>query len=76
LQREQPEKDKQNVDVSPPGKFSADTHGYFHPGPALAEAGPNARPKRGASLSSDFVTPSCSVNRVTIVVKRKYSIQH
>ena len=29
-------------------------------------AGPNARPRREAPLSSDFMTSSCSVNRVTI----------
>ena len=34
-------------------------------------AGPNARPRRGASLSSDFMTSSRSVNRVTIVVERR-----
>jgi len=31
LQRHKSEKDRQNVDVSPPGKFSANAHGYFHP---------------------------------------------
>ena len=36
------------------------------PGPALAGAGPNARPGRGAPLSSDFMTSSCLFNRVTI----------
>jgi len=45
-------------------------------GPALADAGPNARPTRGAPLSSDFMTSSCSVNRVTIVVARKYAVPH
>jgi len=40
---------------------------------ALADAGPNARPQRGAPLSSDFMTSSCSVNRVTNVVERKGS---
>jgi len=45
-------------------------------GPALADAGPNARPGRGASLSSDFMTSSRSVNRVTIVVERRYTVQH
>jgi len=45
-------------------------------GPALAGAGPNARPGRGAPLSSYFMTPSCSVNRVTIVVERKYTVTH
>jgi len=44
------------------------------PEPALADAGPNARPKRGAPLNSDFMTSSCSVNRVTIVVERKYAV--
>jgi len=29
-------------------------------------AGAKARPRRGAPLSSDFMTSSCSVNRVTI----------
>jgi len=29
-------------------------------GPALAGAGPNARPRRGATLSSAFMTSSCS----------------
>jgi len=27
-------------------------------------------------LSSDFMTSSCSVNHVTIVVERKYAVQH
>jgi len=46
------------------------------PGPALADAGPNARPMRGAPLISDFMTSSCSVNRVAIVVERRYTVQH
>jgi len=46
------------------------------PGPALADAGPNARPRRGAPLSSDFMTSSCSVNRVSMVVKGRYTVQH
>ena len=54
------------------------------PGPALADAGPNARPgrgpnarpRRGAPLSSDFMMSSCSVNSVTIVVERRYPVQH
>jgi len=46
------------------------------PGPVLEDAGPNTRPKRGAPLSSDFMTSSCSVNRVTIVVEGKYAIQN
>ena len=37
-------------------------------------AGPNARPRRGVPLSSDFVTTSCSLNRVTIVVERIYTV--
>ena len=45
-------------------------------GPALADAGPNARPKPGAPLNSDFMTAPCSVNRVTIVVERKYAVQN
>jgi len=39
-------------------------------------AGPNARPKRGTPLSSDCMTSSCSVNRFTIVLERKYALQH
>jgi len=39
--------------------------------PDLAGAGPNTRPGRGTPLSSDFMTSSCSVNRVTIVVERR-----
>jgi len=31
---------------------------------------------RGVPLSSDFMTSSCSVNRVTIVVERRYAVQH
>jgi len=54
------------------------------PGPALADAepmqdlgaGPNARPRRGAPLSSDFMTSSCSVNRVTIVIECRCTVQH
>ena len=38
--------------------------------------GPNARPKRGAPLSIDFMTSSRSVNRVTIVEERKYAVQY
>jgi len=33
------------------------------PGPALAGAAPNARPRHGAPLSNSFMTSSCSVNR-------------
>jgi len=57
-------------------------HGFFanfsgkHSGPTVADAGPNARPRRGAPLSSDFMTSSCSANRVTIVVERRYTVQH
>jgi len=46
------------------------------PGTALADAGPNARPGRGAPLSSNFMTSSCSVNSVTFVVERRYPVQH
>jgi len=35
----------------------------FLPRPALAGAGPNARPRRGALLSGCFITSSRSVNR-------------
>jgi len=49
---------------------------YLKAGPALADTGPNARPGRGAPLSSDFMTSSCSVNRVTIVVERRYTVQY
>ena len=45
------------------------------PGPALADAEPNARPRRGAPLTSDAMTSSCSVNRVTIAVERRYVVQ-
>jgi len=51
-------------------------HAVINTGPALADAGPNAKPKRGAPLSSDFMTSSCSVNRVTVVVEHKYAVQH
>ena len=53
---------------------------FSHAGLALAGAGPNARPGRRAQcmtqarapLSSGFMTSSCSVNRVMIVVERRY----
>jgi len=58
---------------------SADLEGletsHGQAGPALADAGPKARPGRGAPLSSDFMTSSCSVNRVTIVIDRRYTVQ-
>jgi len=38
--------------------------------------GPNARPRRGAPLRSNFVTSSCSVNCVTIVIERRYTVKH
>ena len=47
-----------------------------HTGPALAGAGPNARPRRGAPLNSAFMTSSCSVKRVTIMVERRYTAKH
>jgi len=37
-------------------------------------AGSDVRPGRGAPLGSDFMTSSCSVNRVTIVVERRYAV--
>jgi len=54
---------------------------FFYIGEVKPRAGPsrcgaNARPKRGAPLSNDSMTSSCSVNRVTIVVERKYAVQH
>jgi len=30
LQRQQPQKDQKNLDVSPLGKISADVHGHFN----------------------------------------------
>jgi len=51
--------------------FSKLKHILTYSGPALAGAGPKARPGRGASLGSDFMTSSCSVNCVTIVVERR-----
>jgi len=35
----------------------------LQPGPALAGAGPKARPKRGAPLSSGFMTSSCLLSQ-------------
>jgi len=40
------------------------------PGPVLASAGPNARPRRGASRSSSVITPSCSVFLMKIFKKK------
>jgi len=48
----------------------------MHPGPALAGAGSNARPGRGAPLSSDFMTSSCSMNRAILVVERRNTVKH
>ena len=43
---------------------------YSEAGPALAGAGPNARNRRGAPLSSGVLTSSCSVNRaMTFLLK-------
>jgi len=36
---------------------------------------PNARPWCGDPLSNDFLTSSSSVDRVTVVVERRYSVQ-
>jgi len=35
------------------------------PGPALVSAEPNAKPRRGAAVSSDAMTSLCSANRAT-----------
>jgi len=45
-------------------------------GPALTDAGPNARPWCGCPLSSNIIMTSCSVNRDTIVAERRYTVQH
>jgi len=45
-------------------------------GPTLADAGRIAKSGRGAPLSSYIMTSSYSVNRVTIVVERRYPMQH
>jgi len=45
----------------------------------LTKAGPSrcgAQCKFWARGPSDFTTSSCSVNRVTIVVERRYTVQH
>ena len=39
LQRQEPEKDQKNFDVSPPGKISADVHGCFNPFGKLSRMG-------------------------------------
>jgi len=39
----------------------------------VTRAGPS---RCGVPLSSDFMMSSCSVNRVTIVVERRYTVQH
>ena len=44
-------------------KLMTNVHAYEQPGPALAGAGPNARPRRGAPLNRGVMTSSCSVNR-------------
>jgi len=47
----------------------------LHPGPALAGAGTNARPKRGAALTSGVITSSWSVNRAMIfLMKIRYFV--
>ena len=47
---------------------------WLRTGPALVgRRGPVQRPWRGAPLSSNFIMSSCSVNRVTIVVERRYT---
>jgi len=43
---------------------------------AIPTAGPNPRPRHRAPLSSDFMTCSSAVNRVTIVVEGRYTVQH
>ena len=57
-------------------KWKKTKRAWCYTGPPLAGAGPNARPGCGAPLSSDFMTSSCSVNRVTIVVERIYTVKH
>jgi len=57
---------------------------YSSSGPALADAGPNARPGHGAQCKTLARGPSeqwfydviMLVNRVTIVVEHKYTVQH
>jgi len=45
--------------------ITCNIHSNLCTGPALAGAGPNARLRRGALLSSVFMTSSWSVNRAT-----------
>jgi len=46
--------------------------GLLMAGPALACAGPNARPRRGAHLSNGVMTLSCSVNRATTFLMKMF----
>jgi len=41
-------------------------------GPAPAGVGPNARPRRGAPLSSGVITSLCSVNRAMTFLMKKF----
>ena len=45
-------------------------HSEPHTGPALAGAGPNARPRRGAPLSNGVITSSFSVNRAMTFLRK------
>jgi len=48
------------------------TLGPWGAGQALAGAGPKARPRRGAPLSSGVMTSSCSVNRTATVMMKMF----
>jgi len=44
-----------------------------HAGPAPESAGPNARPRRGAPLSSGVIRSSCSINRTMTFLMEIFS---
>jgi len=47
--------------------------GVLLPGPDLAGAGPNARPRHGAPLRSGVITPSCSAYRAITFLMEIFS---
>jgi len=62
-------------------KFQLIFHELLKRSRAVVRAGPSrcgaqCKTWAWAPLSSDFVTSSCSVNRVTIVVERRYTVKH
>jgi len=83
--RAQPVRGEPHIHANANGELATTSPPFYNEpyqslGPALADASPmhvlGASPMQDQAQYSEFMTSSSSINRVTIVVERRYAIQH